>query len=133
MSEEIGSFVHKTAKKYRSTYGDKLISMSADALVQAKIIDKRGFVFSDNAIIEKIQRIEECEATLEGICTFIYIWTDILLEHDGLSKENINKIYSAEKRIGDNADTAINDLEKRRWQLIHSIKDEKLKEEYTQK
>ena len=133
MSEEIGSFVHKTAKKYRSTYGDKLISMSADALVEAKIIEKRGFVHSDSAIIEKIHKIEECEATLEGICTIIYIWTDILLKHDGLSKDELRKIYSAEKRVGDNADKAITDLEKRRWQLIHSIKDEELKMEYSQK
>lgn len=127
MNEEIGSFVHKTAKKYRSTYGDKLISMGADAMVQAKIVDKRGYVSTDRAIAEKVNRIEDLEATLEGICTIIYIWTDILLKHDGLTKEEMNKIYSAEHRVGGNADRAIKDLETRRWQLIHSVENEDFK------
>lgn len=120
MNIEIGKLVHRTARKYRSSYGDMLIKVGAYALTEGKII-ANSYAMLEEEFSRKIEHIIKCKALIETICTTTYIWINILVEHDGISEKQKEKFYRMEYTIGANADRALSSLEKMRWTITRTM------------
>ena len=130
ISKHVGRLVHQTARKYRSSYGEKVISLCADAMVEAKKL--QNYAITDEQILRKIERIDTCRAIIETCCTTIYIWIEILMDNDSLDEQTRKKLFDREYTIGDLSDRVIRELNDLKFSLVRTIKDQSLLEKAIQ-
>jgi len=95
----IAEIVSNHPKKYRATYGDKLINTALDALLEARI-GNNVFVSENMSEMDyQIRRkcLRNAKSKVESIPTIAFIYLELTSKADGVNAE---KILKQEEEIG---------------------------------
>lgn len=95
----LGEIVTNHPKKYRPTYGDKLLNNALEALTYARIADQVRITdsISKNSYLFRKENLIKTKGLVKSIISITYIYLELTSKTDGVKSE---KILKQEEEIG---------------------------------
>lgn len=110
LEKNLVQFIYNTPSKYRRGFGDTIVGLCDSAMLNGRIAN--GIYVKDKESLDlRLYHLEQMKASIDNICTHVYIWVEAMRQHDGISSNENEKLYDKEYDIGLYCDEIISLIE----------------------